>query len=71
MLFKCKHNDDTLNNVIYSAGLLIIYVQTVCSFITPFTPAGMLVTDRHEYYVRSLNGKATKESAKLYISLDK
>lgn len=29
MLFKYKHNDDTLNNVIYPAGLLIIYVQNL------------------------------------------
>lgn len=47
MLLKYKHNDDILNNVIYSAGLLIIYMQTVCSFITSFTSAVMLVSGRH------------------------
>lgn len=47
MLFKYKHNDDTLNNVIYPAGLLIIYMQSSCSFITSFSSAVVLVFGRH------------------------
>lgn len=47
MLFKYKHNDDTLNNVIYPARLLIIYMQTSRSFIASFSSAVMLVFGRH------------------------
>ena len=44
MLLKYKHNEDTLNNAIYSDGLPIIHMQTVCSFITSLTSAAKLVS---------------------------
>lgn len=47
MLLKYKHNDDALNNVINPARLLIIYMQTLFSFIASFSSAAMLVFGGH------------------------